>query len=205
MAESLVNVTEGSGKKLHTFSRSIGVNIVEDEIVALGDQYLATFTLTSQATSIATINDHVLQLMAGASLNVYVRRLYITQVALATTAGVIGIQLLRLSTAGTGGTTRTPVAMDASDSIGCTGMTLPSSKGTEVSGELWRGYCQTVQTLPASGPAKSVEMFGIDFDALRLKPIRIPAGTTNGLAVKILTAAAGATVNVVITGTEANF
>lgn len=205
MAESLVGVTPGTGKNLHTFNRTIGGQSVEDEIVALGDQYLATWALTSQAIAIATVNDHVLQLMAGASLNVYVRRMLVHQVGLATATSVIGLQLLALSTAGTGGTVRTPKSMDSTDSIGLTGMTLPTVKGTEVGGEYWRGYCQTVQTLAAAGPSKSVEMFTVDFDALRMKPIRIPAGTANGLAVKILTASAGTTINVVLYGTEANF
>ena len=78
MAESIVQVTEGSGKKLHTFNRTIGANSVEDEVVLLGENYLASYMIVA-AASAATANSHVLQIMAGASLKVRVRRIEVQQ------------------------------------------------------------------------------------------------------------------------------
>lgn len=203
MAESLVQVTEGSGKKLHTWSRSIGANTVEDEAVYLADQPLASYSINTAAASLATANDHVLQIMAGASLPVYVRRIQFMQVGLATTAGFSSVQILRLTTAGTGGTASTVAPLDTTDpAAGCTGMTLPTVKGTEGT-RLWIGSIGVVQTIPAAGANPLI--LDLDFDRLRIKPIRIPAGTANGICVKIITATAAATVASVAFVTEANF
>lgn len=205
MAESIVQVTEGSGKKLHTFQRTIGANNVEDEVILHGEPYLATYCATFASTSIATANDHVLQLMAGASLNLYVRRILIFQAQAATTAGLVGWAICRLTTAGTGGTAGTPSPLDSTDAAsGATAMTLPTVKGTEGT-FLWREFVQTIQTVPTGGVAKAPTMLDIDFDRMRTKGIRIPAGTANGMAVKLLTASAGASVYVDVLFSEANF
>lgn len=207
MAESLVAVTQGSGKNLHTFNRTIGTNSVEDEVILNGEQYLATYTVSSQGTSIATANDHVLQIMAGASLNVYIRRIRVYQLAPATTAALTAMQLIRLTTAGTGGTARTPQAHDSTDAAsGATAMTLPTVKGTEAAVDIDRVTFIPVQTVGAgtTGTQNSL-LVDWDFDRLRIKSIRIPSGTTNGLAVKILTATAACTVYVQATFVEANF
>jgi hypothetical protein len=205
MAETFTNVTEGSGKKLHAWDRTIGANTVLDEVVVLGDQYLASYTLNSQNTSIATANDHILQIMAGASLNVYIRRIVISQSAAATAAGIISFAFLRLTTAGTGGTARTPAPHDTTDAAsGATGMTLPTVKGTEGT-EIHRHYAQTIQTVSVGGPASATILLDWDCDRMRVKPWRIAAGTANGLAVKSLVAAAAATINISVVFTEQNF
>jgi hypothetical protein len=204
MAESIVQVTEGSGKKLHTNSRVIGANTVEDEYILHGENFLASYICRAGAAiSAATANDHLLQLMAGSTLNLYIRRVRIYQAGLATTAAIATIQLWRLTTAGTGGVANTPQPYDSTDAAsGATGMTLPTAKGTETTHYVGvtAGF---IQTVPTGG--LNTLILDIDFDKLRIKCPRIPAGTANGFAIKNTTAIAAATVFPVIDFVEANF
>jgi hypothetical protein len=206
MPESLVQVTEGSGKKLHTFQRTIGANNVEDEIMVLGEQYLASYTIGTQVqVSVATASSHLLQIMAGASLNVYLRSIRVYQAVAATTAAINFLAVYRLTTAGTGGTAITAVAHDTTDTAaGATGMTLPTVKGTEAANWVDGAEVYWLQTMPTA----------VDFTALRAawtwggnkgKALRIPAGTANGIAVKNLNAVAAATVIIIAELSEANF
>lgn len=188
MAESLVQVTEGSGKKLHTNQRTIGANNVEDEIVVLGEPYLASYTIGFTGVSIATANDHVLQIMAGASLKVRIRRICIWQIGLAGAAGMSTWIIHRLSTAGTGGTAVGPRQHETTDAAsGATAMTLPTAKGTE--GVFLQRWAM------AMAAAHPVTVPPYQWGQLpNQKPITIEAGTTNGIAIKSVTAVAGATV-----------
>lgn len=205
MAESIVQVTEGSGKKLHTWNRTIGANSVEDEAIYLSEQPLASYRVVPSASvSIATANDHVCQVMAGASLNVYIRRIRVYQTVAATTAAFVQFELYRLTTAGTGGTAITPAPMDTADAAsGATAMTLPTAKGTE-STRVGNGAMVVDQTVPTAGLA-SPPLFEWLFDLPRSKSLRIAAGTTNGVALKVVTATAGASVRFEFDIMEANF
>ena len=206
MAEAFVNVTEGSGKKLHAFDKTIGANTVLDEVMVNGEPYLATYAGGQALTgaSIATANDHQLQIMAGASLNVYVRRILVYQSVLVTTAAIGQFEIRRLSTAGTGGTSLSVAALDTTDpAAGATMMALPTVKGTE-GNRVWTGTAGLMQTAPTAGV--STQMFDIDFDKfLRGKALRIAAGTTNGIAFKNLAAYAGGSISVWAWISEANF
>ena len=205
MPESIVQVTEGAGKKLHTFQRVIGTNTVEDEIVTLGEQYLASYVSVASATNANTANSHMLQIMAGASLKVYVRRLRLFQGAtLAGAATVLDMQVFRLSTAGTGGTVITPAPYDPGDAAsGATSMTLPTVKGTETT-LLQRFTMGALAAAPTAGGDATL-IWEWDADRLRVKPIIIAAGTANGIAIKNITALATATFHIVADITEANF
>jgi hypothetical protein len=205
MPESLVQVTEGSGKKLHTWQRTIGANAVEDEVILHGEPMLATYTVaTASALSVATAASHVLQIMAGASLNVYIRRIRVYQFGLATTAAIGSLQLFRLSTAGTGGTALTPAPHDADPASGATAMTLPTVKGTEGT-IVGIATAQFIQTVPTGGVGAAPLLASWDFDNLKAKGLRIPAGATNGIAIKNATATAAATVVVEVVFVEANY
>lgn len=206
MAESTVSVTAGSGTKLHTFQRTIGANTVEQEVGLHGEPYLATYTVTTAATSLATANSHTLHVMAGASLPVYLRSIRVYQAALATAAAISTWEIWRLSTAGSGGTAVTPAPLDTTDSAsGATAMTLASSKGTE-STKLWSGTSQLIQTVGTGGAGANSLLISHDWDwQLRSKAPRIAAGTSNGIALKQITAAAAATAIVVVTFSEASF
>lgn len=204
MSESFVQVNSGTGPKLHTNQRTIGANNVEDEVVVQGEQYLASYLFNPANVSIATAADHFLQIMAGASLNVYVRRIRVFQAVLATTAAIFTVGLLRLTTAGTGGTAVTPQALDSTDgAAGATAMVLPTVKGTE-GANLGVATAMLTQTVPTAGG--SLLLVEWDFDKMyKSKHLRIPAGTANGICLKTGSSHAGASVRWEAWITEANF
>jgi len=133
--------------------------------------------------------------MAGASLAVWVLDVRIWQMAAATTAAFCDWSFRRLTTAGTGGTAITPSAYDQSDAtVGASAMTLPTAKGTE-GAVPWRQASYFTQT-PGAGAVAFAPL--VDYVSGRsplAKPIRIPNGTANGLAIRNDTAIAGATVS----------
>lgn len=206
MPESFVNVTEGSGKKLHTWQRTIGANTVEDEVILQGEPYLATYATTTPGGGVlaTTANSHIVEWMAGASLNLYLRRLLVYQVVLATTAAISEWQLWSLTTAGTGGTVQTIYKLDTADAAaGLTAMTLPTVKGAE-SNRLWTGTAMVTQTVPTAGG--DLLLIDLDFDKMfRGKGPRVAAGVANGLALKNTTAHAACAVAVTAYWSEANF
>lgn len=204
MSETFYNATEGSGKKLHTYDKVIGANTVHDEAVVIGEAPLPGFSANSPTVSIATANSHVMQLMAGASLNLYVRRIMVYLAGLATTAVNAEFRLFRLTTAGTGGTSTSSPAWDTSlGGGGAAAMTLPTVQGTEGS-RMWIGDAQLTQTVSAT-PGKDSLLFDLLFDGAHLPALRVPAGTANGIAFKNVTAVAGATVAINMFWTEATF
>lgn len=183
MAESIVQVTEGTGKKLHTWNRTIGANSVEDEYVLFGENALTTY-MASIFASGATAASHF-QLMAGASLKVRVRSIEVFQIGLATTAAVTYIELYRLSTAGTGGTAVTPRPLDTTDAAsGATAMALPTVKGTESLQIALKSFI-AIQTVGASTVMTGPSVV-FNFDQPRTKPLIIAAGAANGIALKFL-------------------
>jgi hypothetical protein len=199
VAESIVQVTEGSGKKLHTNSYTVGANTVEDEFVVPGEYPYAAYTAVATGVSSATAASHMMQIMAGSSLKVRIRRIRINQLAAAGAVNTIDFNLIRLSTAGTGGTAVTPSKLDTADAAsGATAMTLPTVKGTETTGVWDEGmWVGTAAIPPANGRLEWVQH-------TYSKPIVIPAGTTNGLAIKN-SALASATFTIVIEFVETAF
>jgi hypothetical protein len=195
MAEAFVNVTEGSGKKLHANDRTIGANTVLDEVVILGENYLASYIANSSAgaSSTATAASHLLQIMAGASLKVRIRRIEMYQIGPATTAVLMDTRLVRLTTAGTGGTVQTVNVMEPGDAAaGATAMSIPTVKGTEGATMLMSAVYM-MQTIGASAQLNEPVLVW-DFDRPRSKPLIIAAGATNGIAIKNVTAVAAGTV-----------
>ena len=107
--------------------------------------------------------------------------------------------VFRLTTAGTGGGTSAPPALDTTDAAcGATAMTLPTGKGTE-GALLWAGGVPIFNPVTSPGV-----LMGVQSPPL-LKPIRIPAGTANGIAVKNITAVAGGSAALNIYFFEANY
>lgn len=201
MAEASVAVTAGSGTNLHTNSRTINSTLVHDEFGLPGEFPYACYTVTAVG-SIATANDHVLQIMAGSSLNVKIRRIRLEQSAVAGTAAIGSFDILRLTTAGTGGSSVTPAKLDNADAAaGATAMTVPSAKGTE----------STIIASSRMHVRSAVSTTGSADDAWEWvqlpnsKPIVIAAGTSNGIAVKSLTAITGASLLVYVEFVEQNF
>jgi hypothetical protein len=201
MAESLVALTEGSGKNLHTFQRVIGSNTVEDQAVLLGEPYLATYTTIGASVLTTTTASHALQIMAGASLKVRIKRIVIQQTAAAGAAATLYLSMIRLSTAGTGGGSPAMMPADPSDAAaGATAMTLPTVKGTEAgAAALW----STPFPILAAQPLTS--RFEYDWSHTFAKPIIIAAGVANGVCFKIGTGIATSAIDIVVELVETNF
>lgn len=207
MADTTLAVTAGSGSNLHVNSRTIAAATTLEQFVTLAESNFATYNIVTAATSAATAASHTLQIMAGASLPVYLRRIVVYQIGLATTAAIVNWDVLRLTSAGTGGTSVTPSPLDTTDAAsGATGMTLPTAKGTE-STALWRASSSLTQTVATQNAGSdNTKILDLDFDKLfHGKCPRIAAGTSNGICLKQVTGAAAATVYVVATISEATY
>lgn len=204
MAESLVQVTEGVGKKLHTFQRTIGANNVEDEVVIPGEPYLATY-LAEMATAVTmnnVANTQLWQLMAGATLKIYVRRITIFQLAVAAGAVLQNLDVVRVTTAPTGGTAITPSPLDPADApSGATAAFLPGVAGT-VGARVGTGVLPVVAAAPTAGVGPRLDFL---FPSSGPKSLIIAAGTTNGIVVRNLTGANTGTIIGEILFQEANF
>lgn len=203
MPESFIQLpADSSGKKSHTFQRTIGANTIDTSVALVGEQYLASYTAQG-GMQLATASSHLMQIMAGASLRVRIRRIEVYGWTLATTAAIWACQIVRLTTAGTGGTVVTTSPLDPADSAsGATAMTLPTAKGTE--GVFIASATQVAQQTVATNGAMSAPLV-FDFDGPRRKPLIIAAGASNGIAVRNSTGIAAAAVFIDVYFDEANF
>ncbi|HEX8977912.1 MAG TPA: hypothetical protein VF781_15510 [Solirubrobacteraceae bacterium] len=201
---SYIGVTPGSGAKLATGpTYTESSNVVQDQKVIAGELYLASYTIVGTSVSIATSASHLLQIMAGSTLNVRIRRIEIWPNTAAGSATLDGFNIVRLTSAGSGGGVVTPGPLNPADGAsGATSMSLPSSKGAE-STLLLQGTSVMYQTAPTAGTFGPYIRW--DLDGERLPPIIIAAGTSNGIAVKNNVAVAGATVTLNVWITETPF
>jgi hypothetical protein len=199
MAEAFVNVTEGSGKKLHGWDRTIGANTVVDEFTLPGEYPMGTYTISAAAIATTTAASHLLQIMAGASLNVRVRRIFLSQNAAPGSVSICPLQIVRVTTAGTGGGAITARPFDNADAAaGAGGLTLNTVKGTE-GNILWD---QTIWlgtgAIPIVSPFVWTQM-------PNSKPIIIPAGVANGIVIKNTLGIATSTVDITVELVETAF
>lgn len=199
-----VQITEGAGKRIAAGTYTENSQVVFDQKVLIGEPYLPTYYAQAQGVSVATVNDHLLQIMAGASLIVRLKWLHIEQTSNTTTVNVGQFALFRVSSAGTGGTAVTPAKANTADAAaGATAMTIPTAKGTETT-ELFRTVLVMRQALLATGAQPDDDFQWTP--ALTTEPPMIAAGTSNGIVIKNITAIAGApTVNIVVAFTETSF
>jgi hypothetical protein len=195
------SVTVG-GKLLHLWDRVVGASTVSDEFVLPGEYPYPSYTVTTDGgVALATANSHLLQVMAGASNHLRVRRITISALGVPAAVTAMEIQIVRIiTTAGTGGTVKTPRRMVSADAAaGATAMTLPTVKGTE--GDIWlsRGVIWGTAALPLPKP---------EFDWVQQpneEPFLIAAGITNGFVIKNITGVATATVVVSVELVETAF
>jgi len=204
VAEAAIVVTAGSGTDIHSNTRTIAATTKHDQFVLPGEFPYASYTVAISGYSIATAGDHILQIMAGASLNVRIRRVWLEQAAHATSVSIGNFQLMRVTTAGTGGTAVTPGKMDTSDAAsGATAMTLPSSKGTEST--LIRPARLIMRQAIAATVTQPEEAIDFDFRGVGFKSLIIAAGTSNGIVMKNVSAVAGCTVDMYVEFIETAF
>lgn len=193
--------TEGSGRKARSAQRIVNGDTVDVPYQVADEPPLPAATAVAGAVSTATADSHLMEVMAGSSSHVIVRRILVTQLGAASSTTACRLQLHRLTTAGTGGTAVTPNPYVVGTTIGATAMTLPTTKGTEgvvmleAAGVLWNAA-------PAGGDAVVLDL---DFARDRTQGLWIPAGAGNGLAIQNVTAVAGATVCVTVELSEAAF
>ncbi len=175
-------------------------NSVQDEKFIPGETYLPTYTAVASQVSWATTASHAIQIMAGAALNVRIRRIRVSEHSVPAAISANEMQLVRVTTAGSGGTAITPRPFDTSDAAaGATAQTLPSSKGTE--GAILWSEDLALGTGTVITQTRIFEWFQVDEN----KPIIIPAGTTNGLVLKIIAGVASATCNITVEFVETSF
>ena len=121
-----------------------------------------------------------------------------------TTANLCLFELVRLTTAGTGGTAITPGRFDPSDAAaGATAQSRPTAKGTESGTALWSTTLVMRQAIAATGtqPEETYEWVALP----GMKSLIIPAGAANGFAIKTLSGTAGATVIATVEFVETSF
>lgn len=200
---AFVQINEGTGKKLAYDTYTENAQVVYDQKVIPGEYYLPSYSIAAHAVSAAAAASHVWQLMAGGTLNVRIRRMWLHQYASATAVGTNQFQVLRLTTAGTGGGALTPGKYDNADAAaGAAGMTQPTVKGTESTILLERPLTARQAFSTASAQADDVWAWE---QHPQMKPIIIPAGAANGLALKSTGGSAGLTVDFVVEFVETSF
>lgn len=202
MGDSLYAFTEGVGRNQRTFQRTVGGTAVEELTVVPSEPFLASYGYFTPGVLVPA-NVHLLQVMAGASNRVGIRRIVVSQVVLAGAVTLTTFELRRLTTAGTGGTAGTAQPYDPADSVA--GATVrhavSASKGTE-----GVAVCAEAVSLVASGAATTMIVcdweFGMDG---RTKVPWIAAGTANGFALKATTAVGTAQLVVQVDLVEASW
>ncbi len=195
MAGSHVQITNGTGPYLATGPNYTEASTsVQDQKVNIGLPYLAAYNVNNNATTVnaAAGGAHLIQLMAGASLNVYVKRLRVFQLGTTVSAAaILQMAIVRLVSAGSGSLAVTPSPLDPADpAAGATSILLPSTHGTEAAFVSFR-VAPVWLTIPtAANSSLMVEWYwGDDW----FKCLKIAAGTANGIALKTLNSLGGNT------------
>ena len=192
MTVGAIAETEGSGKNRHTNQRTISAVAREDAYVQLGEPDYPTYVTRADTISIATSADHILQIMADGTSYSRLLRYWIAFTDDRPASDLSPqIGLLRLSTAGTGGTALTPSAHDTADTYAGGAMTLPTAKGTE-GAQIHYHYFNIPTAFPSSAVYERIYWEAHP----RAKPIIFGTAVTAGIAWKITTGIASATISI---------
>jgi hypothetical protein len=203
MADATIAVNPTGATLLHTGQRTISAAANQEEYNLLADSQFATYSVPAGGVAATTANSHLLEIMAGASLNVRIKYILVTQFGALAAVNALSLQLWRLTTAGTGGTAITPTKWDNSDSpSGATAMTLPSAKGTEGT-QVWQ-ECIWLGTATIPTANNHFEFPG-ESRIGEYKPLIIPAGTANGIAIKNVGGIASSSVDITVVFTETTY
>jgi len=192
MTVSTIGVADAGtpDKYLHTNQRTISSTAREDQYVLPGQSAYPTYTSYSGSVSVATANSHLLQIMGDGSNYGRLLRVRITIAGLASGSAAGGnFSIVRLSSAGTSGTAKTPAPFDTSNTYGGGSMTLPSSKGTEGATVGFVGGIWFPTTVTGTAPF-------ITWTCGPEQPVIFGTATTNGIVIKNLDAVDPASVYV---------
>lgn len=187
MTVSSLEITAGSGTHIHTNSRSISSVTRHDQYIQQGEGAYPTYRATAAGISIATSADHIMQIMADGTNYTRLKWFEIMPTDdVPASATVAFITVLRLTTAGTGGTNLGSSGHDSADTYAGGVMSLPTAKGTEGS-TLWHFRLP----LQSAHPFQSLYRWEARYDT---KPVIFGTGTAAGIAWKIQTGIASCTV-----------
>jgi len=192
MAVSTIGVADAAtpDKYLHTHQRTISATAREDQYVQQGESAYPTYSAVASNISIATANDHILQVMADGTNYTRLKRIRISPTDDVPAAAAIGtFRLYRLTTAGSGGSAVTAQPYDTADTYGGAAMTLPSSKGTE--GTM---LAQFRLAFPSTIADMAQQVVWEELPGM--KPIVCGTASSAGLVLKNMTAIASCTVDV---------
>src|ERR1035437_3643895 len=125
-----LSITEGAGKKVAGASYIEAGQSMLDQKILIGEQYLPTYTVNALGILTTATASHLLQVMAGTGLNIRLRHIAVWQSGLATASAFADLSIVRLTSAGSGGSVITPTPHDSADTVTATAMSLPAAKGS---------------------------------------------------------------------------
>lgn len=168
-----------------TNARSVLTNTLGVQMVASGQSTRATYVVSVQGVAY-TAATQVIVIEAPAGSAVYLSRLVIWQTGTDTTNSIVNFQLLRTTTAGTGGAV-TPAPFDTADAaFGGICRSAPSPAGTT-------GTVLFNIPLDVPNAATAVPIAMLEWGNARVGKVPvIPAGTANGIALLAPATAGGA-------------
>lgn len=164
-------------------------SLVKDTTGALtqGNSQKPTYTISDLNSAPATANFVLATFEAGASKVSRLRRLIITNPGLGTAAAGLQMELIRTTAASSVGTLQTPAAHDSNDAA-FSGIARIAGPTITAGTRIWSGVIfQPATTLAQYSPAI------FEFYGQISKAILVPAGVTNGLALRCVNGNAGAT------------
>lgn len=189
---SFIQVTNGTGPKIATGpTYTENANVVQDQKVIPGEGYLAHYGVDSNGgiAPPSSAPKAWFTINAGASLNLRIRRIIINQATISTTtAGSVTLGVYRTTTAPVGGTAHTPALFDSADAAA--GATSASVSAATFTTDPTLGGRVALFALPVflTYPF-NVEPFELRWgDQPGTKPLIVPAGTANGIALVLISA-----------------
>lgn len=189
---SSLGYTDGAGKNIKTFSRSESGTTREEQVMQLGEPSLMTYTAVARNVITTTAASHLFFIQADGTLYTRVNWFEISQQTLAGAAATAEIDILRTTTAGTGGGVISCYPTDGGDTSPYAGgaQTLPTAKGTE-------GVLLYQVRLPILAAAPVLQTYRWERQNYE-KPWILAPATTNGLCWKLITGIATSTLNITV-------
>lgn len=182
---------------LHSDTRTYSGTAKEDQYVLQAEPTAITYTALATGIATTTSASHLIFIQGDGTLYTRVHSIWVGQRALAGAAATAQLQVLRTTTAGSGGSAISAYPLDGGDTspYGGTIQTLPSSKGTEGVAMLY-GNLGLVAAQPVN--ALNEWYWPKVSRPQRIKPIIIAPATTNGIVLKIVTGIATSTVDIMV-------
>jgi len=192
VAVSTIGVADATSpdKYLWTEQRTVSSTAREAQVVLEGEGVYPTYSVVAYSIAMATADSHLLQVMGDGSNYTRIKRIIVAPGG-ATALGIGAFQVLRLSSAGTGGATLTPSPYDTADTYAGGAMSLPSSKGTE-------GVLVHAGVAPMSSGTVPNQLPYTWEPSVGGKPIILGPATSDGIVIKNMTALSGGTGIVVV-------